>query len=129
MQRFEVPIKFVSLNEYIELCKKRKGNYNPAQSYKHKVQNEIVMHIKRQRIKKIKRPIRVRFIWYEATKRRDKDNVAFGKKFLLDGMQSAGILPSDNNQWIAGFAGEDFIYGKGQKVVVEIYDCDEVVNE
>jgi hypothetical protein len=41
-------------------------------------------------------------------------------------MQSAGILPSDNNQWIAGFAGEDFVYGKGQKVVVEIYDCDEV---
>jgi hypothetical protein len=126
MQRFEVPIKFVSLNEYIELCKRRKGNYNPAQNYKHKVQNDIVMHIKRQRIEKIKKPVRLRFIWYEATKRRDKDNVAFGKKFLLDGMQSAGILPSDNNQWIAGFAGEDFVYGKGQKVVVEIYDCDEV---
>lgn len=128
MQRFEVPIKFVSLNEYIELCKRRKGNYNPAQNYKHKVQNDIVFCIKGARIKKIKRPSFFRFIWYESSKRRDKDNVAFGKKFLLDGMQSAGILPSDNNRWVVGFE-DHFIYGKGQKVVVEIYDCDEVEME
>lgn len=125
MQRFELPMKFVSVNEYIALCKSRKGNYNPSQLYKHRVQDEIVAHLKAGKIKRIKKPVFFRFIWYEATKRRDKDNVAFGKKFVMDGLQSAGILENDNNQWVMGFA-DYFVYGKGQKVVVEIYDCDEV---
>lgn len=65
------------------------------------------------------------FIWYEQTKKRDKDNVAFAKKFILDGLVQAKKLINDNNQWVMGFS-DGFVYGKGQKVVVEIYDCDEM---
>ena len=41
-------------------------------------------------------PVVVTFRWYWQDKRRDKDNVAFAKKFVLDAMQSAGIIERDS---------------------------------
>jgi Holliday junction resolvase RusA-like endonuclease len=66
---------------------------------------------------KIGCPVFLDFIWYEKTMKRDKDNVAFAKKFILDAMQKAGMLPNDNNQYIKGFT-DNFIYGKEDKVKV-----------
>ena len=51
--------------------------------------------------------------------KRDKDNVAFAKKYILDALQKSGILPNDNNKYIAGFI-DTFVYEKCDKVVVEI---------
>lgn len=33
--------------------------------------------------------------WYEKNKRRDKDNISFGRKFIFDALQSMGILEND----------------------------------
>lgn len=122
-QQFEIPIKFVSLNEYINKCKQRNGI--PAQAYKHKVQEQIGWYIKRQKVKRVTRPVFITFIWYEGTKKRDIDNVAFAKKFCLDALQVYGILENDNASWVKGFA-DSFVYGQGQKVVVILEDADEV---
>ena len=58
---------------------------------------------------------------YEQTKRRDKDNVAFAKKFILDALQKSGVLKNDNNKYILGFQ-DEFVYRQGDKVVVEIWE-------
>ena len=63
----------------------------------------------------------VRFVWYESTKRRDKDNVCFAKKFILDALQRARITKGDDNRYLLGFS-DEFVYGQGQGVVVEIED-------
>ncbi len=34
-------------------------------------------------------------IWYEKDKRRDKDNVMSGQKFIFDGLVEAGVLKND----------------------------------
>lgn len=121
-QSFEIKLKFVSLNEYIYKCKIKKGM--PAQAYKRSVQDAIILAVKVARLKRINKPVFVSFTWYEGTKRRDKDNVAFAKKFILDALQEANILPNDNNDYIVGFA-DYFVYGHGQKVVVTIEEADE----
>lgn len=38
---------------------------------------------------------RFHFAWFEKTRRRDPDNFVAGKKFVLDGLVLAGVLPGD----------------------------------
>lgn len=47
-----------------------------------------------------KPPITIDFKWYVPNKRQDPDNVAFAKKFILDGMVKAGVIPNDGMNWI-----------------------------
>lgn len=41
--------------------------------------------------------------WYVKNKRKDADNIAFAKKFILDGLVEAGVLPNDNRKYVKGF--------------------------
>jgi len=60
----------------------------------------------------------VTFIWIESNKRRDPDNVAFAKKFILDAAQKAGLIENDGHKQIAGFT-DRFEFGGQCGVVVE----------
>ena len=122
MQTFTVPFKLDGRNDYINKCKSRKGY--PAQTYKKDIEQGILLCIKSRKVRKAKRPIFVTFTWYEQTRGRDKDNVAFAKKFILDAMKKR-IMPDDGNRYLLGFA-DRFVYGQGQKVVVTIEEADEV---
>ena len=123
IQEFEVPIRFKSFNVYAGMSVK------PQWRYKKEVQEKIVWNIKARRLKRVKHPVYITFVWYEdkkgREKARDKDNVAYAKKFILDALQERGILPDDNDQWVLGFI-DYFIYGQGQKVVVKIQEVNEV---
>lgn len=55
--------------------------------------------------------VSINFLWVEKDKRRDKDNVASAKKFILDGMQKAGIIKNDNWNGVEGFR-DDFAIDK-----------------
>ncbi|WP_418294417.1 hypothetical protein [Megasphaera massiliensis] len=46
----------------------------------------------------------IKFHWVEKNKRRDKDNIAFAKKFILDALQEMGILQNDGWSEILGFS-------------------------
>lgn len=41
--------------------------------------------------------------WYVKNKRKDADNIVFAKKFILDGLVEAGVLPNDNRKYVQGF--------------------------
>ena len=45
----------------------------------------------------------VRFEWHERTKRRDADNIASAKKFILDALVEMGVLPDDSRKYVKGF--------------------------
>lgn len=57
-------------------------------------------------------------------RRRDKDNVARAKKYILDRLQVGGYLKNDNNKYISGFV-DRFVYDGQQKVVITILESDE----
>lgn len=104
--------KFTSLNEYIN--KERTNRYMAAAIKK---KETAIAEEAMSGLSKIDIPCRVSFTWYLTNKRRDLDNIAFAKKFILDGAVSAGVISSDNVQYVIGF--EDFVeYGEEEKVEV-----------
>ena len=130
-QRFDIPIRFISFNEYTSKAESsvRSRKYYPARLYKRAVQDSIIWCIKARKLKRVKRPVIITFVWYEGRrgkqKARDKDNVSYAKKFILDALQERNILPNDNDNWVQGFA-DYFIYSQGQKVTVIIQEVDNV---
>lgn len=115
MIKFEIPFRLPGLNEYTR--ENRSSKYG-GNNEKQKIEDDILWILKSVRTR-IYKPVRIKFTWHERERRRDKDNVAFAKKFILDALQKSEILPNDNNQYILGFQ-DEFVYGQGDKVVVEI---------
>lgn len=114
MIKIEIPMKLPSLNNYINECRK---NRFAGSTMKKQVQSDIGWYI--NKLPTFDRPIKIHFTWMEANRKRDLDNVAFGKKFILDAMQECGKLENDNRRWVTGFT-DSFEYGKEYKVILEI---------
>lgn len=114
MDKIKITGKLPSLNEYIKAC--RSNRYAGA---KMKTDTEILIMFQLYSMKPVTSPVIIHFRWFEKTRRRDKDNVAFAKKFILDAMQKSGKLINDNNRYIAGFT-DSFEYGNDEGVEVMI---------
>lgn len=116
---FYIPFRLPSLNEYIDKCR---GNRYGGANYKKAVENDIMLILNTRHFL-IASPVHITFIWHEPNKRRDKDNVAFAKKFILDALQKSGRLKNDNNKYVSGFT-DSFVYDGSEGVEV-IIDTDE----
>ena len=64
-------------------------------------------------------PIKIHFHWIEGNKKRDLDNIAFAKKFILDSMVKIGKLKDDNRKYVTAFT-DTFGHGKTTKVILEV---------
>lgn len=92
-QHFTVEGQLPSLNEYI---KAERSTRYAASTMKHQYQNQIVVCMRRARLKPMKTPIILRYRFYERTVRRDKDNIAsIAHKFIQDALVVGGIIPDD----------------------------------
>ena len=68
---------------------------------------------------------KVHFYWYEPNHKRDLDNIAFSKKYILDGIVKAGILKDDKPKYVKGFT-DHFGYDKeNPRIEVEIEEIHE----
>lgn len=118
MYRVTIPMKLPSLNEYISACKIKHGNWNKGNDMKQTTQAEMIYYLRS--LPKFQKPIKIKFIWVSTkSDRRDLDNIAFGKKFILDALQQAGRLSNDNRKHVIGFT-DEFIYGNEYQVILEI---------
>lgn len=55
----------------------------------------VALCAKKARIGRIKNKVDVDIAWIEKNKRRDKDNISAGQKFIFDGLIQAGVLKND----------------------------------
>lgn len=110
----EIPYKFPSLNDYTRACR---SGYMAGAGMKEKIQKDISFFIKDLPV--FENPIIIHFLWIEENKRRDYDNVAFAKKFILDAMQEQGKLKNDDRKHVVGFS-DEFGYGKPARVILRI---------
>lgn len=61
------------------------------------------------------------FHWYCKNKKKDKDNICgAGKKFILDGLQHAGVIAQDNWNAVIGFSDHFYIDSENPRVEVII---------
>lgn len=73
---------------------------------------------------KIKTPIRLSFTWIEPTRRRDPDNIASGKKYILDAFVKSGLLPNDSQKWIKGFSDSFEVDKEHPRIEIEISEVE-----
>lgn len=78
-------------NEIIEAAK---GHWIYYRDMKQINTDAVAWQAKAQRIKPVQQ---ANFIitWIEPNKKRDKDNIMAGQKFVFDGLVTAGVLPDD----------------------------------
>jgi Holliday junction resolvase RusA-like endonuclease len=117
--KIEIPLKLPSLNEYIGQC--RSNRYAGA-NMKRQVERNLSWYI--NTLPTLEKPVRIHFRWIEGNKKRDIDNVAFGKKFILDCLVKCGKLKNDNTNYVKGFT-DTFEYGKEFKIILEIEELEE----
>ena len=71
-------------------------------------------------------PINITFEWHVKNKRKDKDNIAFAKKFVLDGMVESGLIPNDGWGEVGNLTDTFQVNKKKQGVIVYIEAVEEV---
>ena len=94
--------RFPTLNEYID-CER--GSTIAAAAMKKKCTEQVKAQCLSQQIQPVNGKADLLFEWHSST-RHDPDNVAFAKKFILDGLQAAGVLENDNRKFIGTMADE-----------------------
>lgn len=122
-----IPLPLASMNEY---SYKQRSHWSAGNQMKRKETYVCYMHVLQAMKEGVSfpTPCRLRFTWIVPNKKKDADNIASAKKFILDGMQKATLLKNDNLNHVTGF--EDvFIVDKNQKskVIIECLEGVEVV--
>lgn len=120
--KYVIPIKLPSLNDYTSAC--RTSKYTGAQM---KAKYERLIGLYLTQMPKWYKPIKIHFLWIEGNKRRDKDNIVFAKKFILDAMVKCGKLQDDNRHYVVGFT-DDFAYGNTTKVIIKIEEIEDDIH-
>ncbi len=100
MNKLFLNMPFISLNEYINA---ERSNKQHAAKIKKQQTNSVYYLTRSQRFKLEPKKYDVIFTWFKPDRRKDNDNACFGKKFILDGIVKAGVLPSDNDRYIGDF--------------------------
>ena len=107
--------KFPTLNEYIRA---ERSNKYCASQLKKQYTNIARTYAELSRIK-IDKKIDIEFIWGITNKKSDPDNIAFGKKFILDGFVDAGLLENDGHKQVNSLK-DTFEFNKTNTVIVKL---------
>ena len=110
----EIPIKLPSLNDYIRQCR---ANRYAGAVMKKNIEASLFPYI--YKLPHFEKPIEIEFHWVEENKRRDYDNIAASKKFILDALVKFGKLKDDNRKNVCAFK-DTFGYGEKAKVILTI---------
>ena len=114
---FTISGRLPGLNEYTEA---NRAHRQRGATLKRRTEVRIMLFAKAARLPAFDGPVFVSFAWHEPDRRRDVDNVAFAKKFVLDALVKLGILASDGRKHVVGFADSFAVDPADPRVVVTI---------
>lgn len=117
--KFTVPGKLPSLNDYVRACR---SGYHAGNAMKRAAEEKILAAMMEARVLRLRVRERVflRFAWIEPNARRDMDNIAFAKKFILDAIKKCGLIEDDGQKYIAGFSDSFGVDKNNPRIEVEI---------
>lgn len=99
--------ELTDLNAYIKALN---SHYHAGNAIKRDETDRVRLSAQFEKMLPVKKyPVSMTFSWYSKNERKDIDNVAFAKKFILDGLVEAGVLENDGRKQVAGFTDRFFI--------------------
>lgn len=113
--------EFTDLNTYI---KKINHNRFAGNTVKQEETERVWGDALEQKCKRVKNyPVKAIFTWYSPNQRKDIDNIAFSKKFILDGLVLAKILKDDSRKFVSSLEDHFLIDAENPRVEVEIVEA------
>lgn len=122
IKRLVIPHELMDLNRYVNA--ERSNRFQAAKikkenTYRCAVAIKAAMN-EGLKIYDEELPLDFRFRWYVPNKRKDKDNIAFAKKFILDGMLQSGLIENDGWKQVGNFKDEFYVDKENPRVVIEL---------
>ena len=124
MQRFVIEGRLDGLNEYTAACRaKAKGGARLKRDNEARVREAI----RSAHLAPMSTPILVHITWVEGMKEgarrfvpRDKDNIRFAAKFILDALVAEGVIADDGWRFVDGIADTYRLNRSEPKVIVRL---------
>lgn len=118
------------LNAYVNACRTNPYKWAKCKRSNQKICRCSIPYELREKDREIRFPVCVEITWYEKDRRRDPDNIASAKKYILDSLVEAGVFPDDGWKYILSFADYFQIDSKNPRIEVTIYENKEAdINE
>lgn len=95
--RLLIDRELTDLNSYVNA---ERSNRFAAAKIKEEETNFVRIRALQSGLRPIGKPVIVTCHFYCKDKRKDKDNVMFAQKFILDGLVKAGVIKSDGWNWV-----------------------------
>ena len=109
------------MNEIIAAAKVKYGKYKEYRDMKNTNTDLVAWECRSQlpRDYKINKCV-LNITYYCKDERRDKDNIAAAKKFILDGMQKAGVIANDGWEEIEGWNERFYVDKNDPRIEINI---------
>ena len=124
IQTFEIEGRLDGLNEYTEDCRR---SYQGGGRVKKRNDKAVRDAIKAAGLAPMRTPVIVHITWVEGLKPgstrfvpRDKDNIRFAAKFVLDALVAEGIIKDDGWHHVAEIADSFRINRNDPRVIVTV---------
>lgn len=131
MFSFTIHGTFPSFNEYVNAQRSR--NVYFANHMKQELTDMVTDAILCTKVVEDinpKTPIAIGIDWYEPNARRDIDNISYAKKFILDGMVRANVIPDDSQKYVCSIAYEHFFVSKSfPRVEVQLFELGDKIGK
>lgn len=112
-----IPGRMPGLNDYVRA---ERANRYAASKMKREQTERAGIAAARQGMPRFGGRVSVAFTWVEPNRRRDMDNVAFAKKFILDGLVRAGVIRDDTPRYVAALSDRFEYDGRNPRIEVEV---------
>jgi Holliday junction resolvase RusA-like endonuclease len=118
-----IPGVLPGLNEYINA--ERRNRYQAA-TMKKQAEHTVMVRAKQQlKSVKINKPVKMQYVWVEANRKRDKDNISFARKFIQDALVKVGILENDGWAQIEGFEDIFMVDKDNPRIMISIMEVED----
>ena len=114
-----IPGRLPGLNEITDAA--RRNRYESAKMKKEYTEL-VAWCAKSARLPHLSSPVDLVFTWYEPNRKRDKDNIMAGQKFILDGLVTSGVLKNDGWKQIGDISHRFRIDKYNSRVEVELIE-------
>jgi len=121
--KFTIPGELPALNEIINMAKQKWSYKDLKKAETDRVAWELTSQ-GAKRLQQFTKPIAVTITWYCPNRRKDKDNILAGCKFIFDAMQSVGLIKNDGWNEIARIVPEFEVDAKRPRIEIQIEEAE-----